>query len=109
MKNLIAISLLSFFAVSSLAESDTVQVKLIIQNGKFEPSEIKVPVNKRIELMVENKGPGPEEFESKSLKREKVIPVGQTVKITLGMLKKGTYGFFGDYHSDTAQGKIIAE
>ena len=91
------------------AEGDTVVVKLTAQNGRFEPSELKVPADKRIELMVENKGPGAEEFESKILKREKVVPVGQTVKITLGTLKKGTYDFFGDYHPDTAKGKIIAE
>ena len=65
--------------------------------------------NKRIELMVENKGPGAEEFESKELKREKVIPEGQTVKITLGTLKKGKYKFFGDYQSETAQGKLVVE
>lgn len=95
--------------LTAFAADDTVQIKLVIQNGKFQPSELKVPANKRIELMVENKGPGAEEFESKELKREKVIPEGQTVKITLGNLKKGTYKFFGDYHSETAQGKIIAE
>lgn len=94
---------------SSFAENETVQIKLVVQNGKFEPSELKAPANKRIELMVENKGPGAEEFESKELKREKVIPEGQTVKIVLGNLKKGKYKFFGDYHSETAQGKLVVE
>jgi len=93
----------------SFAEDETVQIKLVVQNGKFEPSELKAPANKRIELMVENKGPGAEEFESKELKREKVIPEGQTVKIVLGNLKKGKYKFFGDYHSETAQGKLVVE
>lgn len=107
----IFLSALFVFAFNSitLAEDDTVQIKLVIQNGKFEPSELKAPANKRIELMVENKGPGAEEFESKELKREKVIPEGQTVKITLGTLKKGKYKFFGDYHSETAQGKLVVE
>lgn len=94
---------------SSFAEDETVQIKLVVHNGKFEPSELKAPANKRIELMVENKGPGTEEFESKELKREKVIPEGQTVKIVLGSLKKGKYKFFGDYHSETAQGKLVVE
>ena len=107
----IIFTLMFAFSTSSfaVAADDTVQVKLVIHNGKFEPSELKVPANKRIELMVENKGPGAEEFESKELKREKVIPEGQTVKITLGNLRKGTYKFFGDYHAETAQGKITAE
>lgn len=110
MTKLFVIALFSLTAsLSAFAAEDTVQVKLVVKNGKFEPSELKVPADKRIELMVENKGPGAEEFESKELKREKVIPEGQTVKITLGTLKKGTYKFFGDYHSETAQGKLIAE
>lgn len=96
----------SFFAQ---AADDTVTIKLVIQNGRFEPSQISAPANKRIELVIENKGPGAEEFESKDLKREKVIPVGQTVKIVLGSLKKGVYSFFGEYHEETAQGKLSVE
>lgn len=105
----IILSILFTFSISAFAEDDTVQIKLTIQNGIFEPSEIKATADKRIELLVENKGPGAEEFESKELKREKVIPAGQTVKITLGKLKKGVYKFFGDYHQDTAKGKITIE
>lgn len=97
------------FTNLAFAEEETVQLKLVIQNGKFDPAELKAPASKRIELIIENKGPGAEEFESKELKREKVIPEGQTVKITLGTLKKGKYKFFGDYHAETAQGKLIIE
>ena len=93
----------------AFAAEETVQINLTIQNGKFEPAEIKAPAGKRVELIVENKGPGAEEFESKELKREKVIPEGKTVKITLGTLKKGTYKFFGEFHEATAQGKLVVE
>ena len=96
------------FSAIAFAE-ETVTLNLTIKDGKFNPSEFKVPANSRIEVMIENLGPGAEEFESKDLKREKVIPLGQKVKVTLGFLKKGTYKFFGDYHEDTAKGKIIAE
>lgn len=105
-----ALTLTSIFtAIKAQAADDTVQIKLTIQNGKFDPAELKAPADKRIELLVENKGPGAEEFESKELKREKVIPEGQTVKITLGNLKKGKYKFFGEYHQDTAKGILTVE
>lgn len=97
------------FLSSANAEEKTIQLNLTIENGKFIPSELKAPADARIEILVTNKGPGVEEFESKELKREKVIPVGQLVKITVGSLKKGTYKFFGEYHQDTAQGKLIIE
>ncbi len=99
----------TLFSLLSQADEETVQLKLSVQNGKFQPSELKAPAGKRIELLLENKGPGAEEFECKELKREKVVPEGQTVKITLGTLKKGIYSFFGDYHADTAKGKLVIE
>lgn len=104
----VIIALLMSFSLSVFAE-ETVQVSLIIRNGKFEPAEIKAPANKKIELVIENKGPGAEEFESIELKREKIIPQGRTVKINLGVLKKGVYPFFGEFHIETAQGKLIVD
>ncbi len=106
--NKMMIALLMCFSLTVFAE-ETVQVNLIIRNGQFEPAEIKAPANKKIELVVENKGPGAEEFESIELKREKIIPQGRTVKINLGVLKKGVYPFFGEFHIDTAQGKLIVD
>ena len=101
--------ILALIFSSAVMAEETVTLNLIIKDGKFNPSEFKVPSNSRIEVMIENLGPGAEEFESKDLKREKVIPQGQKVKVTLGILKKGTYKFFGEYHEETAKGKIIAE
>ncbi|AZZ37326.1 hypothetical protein CIK05_11170 [Bdellovibrio sp. qaytius] len=107
------LTIVALFSVCTVsiahASDDTVQITLVAQDGKFTPTEIKVPAGKRVELTVENKGTSAEEFESKELKREKVVPAGKTVKIVLGTLKKGTYKFFGDYHADTAKGVIIAE
>lgn len=104
----IIIALLMSFSVFAFAE-EAVSINLIIRNGKFEPSELKAPANKKIELVIENKGPGAEEFESIELKREKIIPQGRTVKINLGVLKKGVYPFFGEFHIETAQGKLIVD
>ncbi len=104
----VMIVLLMSLSFSVFAE-ETVQINLIIRNGKFEPAELKAPANKKIELVIENKGPGAEEFESIELKREKIIPMGRTVKINLGSLKKGVYPFFGEFHIETAQGKLIVD
>ena len=103
--------LLMFFIIMSKTafSEDTVTLHLSIKDGKFTPTEFSVPANTRIEVMIENLGPGAEEFESRDLKREKVIPQGQKVKVTLGLLKKGTYKFIGEYHEETAKGKIVVE
>jgi plastocyanin domain-containing protein len=80
-----------------------------IKNHRFEPAEIKVPANKRITLTVVNDDPTPEEFESKALKVEKIIPGKSKALIQFGPLKPGTYKFEGEFNSKTAQGVVIAE
>ncbi len=65
---------------------------------------------KRIALNVYNQDASAEEFESHELNREKVIPGGQSLVVLIGPLTAGTtYPFFGDFHQDTAQGKLIAK
>ena len=60
-------------------------------------------------LVITNKDATPEEFESKELRVEKVVPGNKTLKVRMGALKPGTYKFFGEYHEATAKGRIVAE
>ena len=60
-------------------------------------------------LVVSNKDGAPEEFESKDLRLEKVVPAGKTVRIRVPALKAGAYRFVGEYHEATAKGRILAE
>ena len=92
---------------AALAAEDLYSVT--IREHQFFPAEIKVPAGKKVKLTVENLDPTPEEFESKTLKIEKVIPGGKTMKIRIPSLKQGTYPFVGEFHEATAKGKIIAE
>ena len=108
MKKMLFISAL-LTLTTTLFANDTVVLNLVIQDGKFIPTEFKVPADKRIEIMIDNKGPGAEEFESKDLKREKVIPAGKQAKITINPLKKGVYKFVGEFHEATAKGQLIVE
>jgi plastocyanin len=85
------------------------EVHIAIKDHKFEPSEIKVPAQQRIKLQIQNQDTTPEEFESHSLKREKVIPGGGKALISIGPLKPGRYTFFGEFHPATATGVLIAE
>ena len=82
--------------------------ELEIRNHLFEPSEISIPANRKIKLMVYNRDPTPEEFESYELNREKVIMGNRKAVIFIGPLKAGKYPFFGEFNPKTAQGTIIA-
>jgi len=104
----LAVALLAGVNTAVLA-ADPAEVPLTIENHRFSPAELKVKANAPFVIVVTNKDKTPEEFESKELKLEKVVPPGQTVKIRVRALKPGTYKFFGEYNEKTAQGKIVAE
>jgi plastocyanin domain-containing protein len=97
-------------AVGVAAAQDKPQeIPVTIENNRFKPEEIKVKAGQPFVLVVTNKDAKPEEFESKDLRIEKVIPGGKTANIRVRALKPGTYTFFGEYNPKTAQGKIVAE
>lgn len=104
---LAACGLLAFTAAAPAA--DDAEFQLAIRNHRFEPAELKVPADKRVKLVVHNQDATPEEFESHSLNREKVIPAGQKVTIFIGPLKAGSYKYYGEYNEKTAQGVVVAE
>jgi hypothetical protein len=68
-----------------------------------------VPAGQKIKLVVENQDPTPEEFESYTLNREKVVPGNGQITVLVGPLKPGKYEFFGEFNQDTAQGTLVAE
>jgi len=84
------------------------EVTLEIRDHLFIPSELVVPANTKVKLVVYNRDPTPEEFESYELNREKVIVGGQRAIIFIGPLAPGEYLFFGEFNPKTAQGKVIA-
>jgi plastocyanin domain-containing protein len=98
-----------FGAPSVFGEDKPGEVAITIENNRFVPSEVKVKAGKPFVLVVTNKDAKPEEFESKELRIEKVIPGGKTANIRVRALKPGTYPFFGEYNPKTAQGQIVAE
>ena len=101
--------LLPLLSAGPAAAADMPSVVIVIKDHRFVPAEITVPAGKRVELIVENQDPTPEEFESNDLRREKIIPPKGKVSVWVGPLPAGTYGFFGDFNPKTAQGKLIAK
>jgi heme/copper-type cytochrome/quinol oxidase subunit 2 len=81
----------------------------MIKDHRFEPTEVVVPAGVKVRLLVHNADATPEEFESHTLHREKMVPAGAEVVVFVGPLDPGTYEFFGDFNPQTAQGRIIAK
>ena len=95
-------------STSGLA-ADPAEFKLVIKDHRFQPAELKVPAGQKIKLLVENQDPTPEEFESYSLNREKIVPGNSKIIVIVGPLKPGKYEFFGEFNMDSAQGVLIAQ
>lgn len=84
-------------------------LKLTARNGRFYPETIEAPAGTRFKIVVTNEGPGPEEFESIELRKETVLAPGVTRAVVFAPLKPGVYRFFGEFHPDTAQGRIVVK
>ncbi|HKX07025.1 MAG TPA: cupredoxin domain-containing protein [Stellaceae bacterium] len=104
-----ALMLLASLGVVGTAWADDPQFTLVIKDHKFTPTELQIPAGAKVRLVVRNDDATPEEFESTELHREKVVPPGQQIVVIVGPLEPGTYGFFGEFHKGSAQGKLIAK
>lgn len=101
------ILLFVFFQVRVYAGTPVIDIE--IRNHLFIPSEIIIPANTKVKLVIHNHDDTDEEFESYELNREKVI-IGQRKGIIfIGPLPVGEYPFFGEFFPKTAQGKVIVK
>ena len=80
-----------------------------LKNHKFSPSVIKVKANKPSMITLYNDDDGADEFDSSSLKVERVVPGHNKANIRIRALAPGKYPFMGEFHAATAQGMVIAE
>jgi len=108
-KSRFLLSLLLSLATLAVVAGEPPEVRIVIRNHRFVPTQVVVPANTKVKLMVVNEDATPEEFESHQLNREKVVVGRATIPVYVGPLKPGRYPFFGDFHPDTAQGELLAQ
>jgi len=80
-----------------------------LKNHKFTPSVIKVKANKPSMIILYNDDATADEFDSPSLKIERVVPGHAKGNIRIRALAPGKYPFMGEFNAATAQGVVIAE
>jgi hypothetical protein len=95
------------FCQSLLAAVEEYHVQL--KDHLFFPSQITIPANQKVKLVIYNQDNTPEEFDSFSLNRDKVIFANNKATIFIGPLQPGEYDFFGEYNPNTARGTVIVE
>jgi hypothetical protein len=101
--------MLSMNAVApSTKAEDPTTIQISVKNHQFEPAEVRGPANKPILLRVKNLDATPMEFESASLRVEKVVAANSDGVINLRPLQAGRYNFFDDFHQQTT-GVLVVE
>jgi hypothetical protein len=103
-KNVFALLLLAAsFLPGSLpaCAQQTATVTISVKNHRFQPAQIEAPAKVPIELHVKNLDPTPMEFESVSLRVEKVVAGNSEGIIRLRPLDPGSYSFFDDFNQST--------
>lgn len=103
------INLALAFAAGSAGAQELHTVTLVLRDGQLIPPMLQVPANTRLKIVIRNEGRGPAEFESRSLRKEKVLAPGATSFVVVAPLKSGSYDMFDEFHEKTATGTIVAK
>src|SRR4051812_31628878 len=81
--------------------------EMTLQNHAFSPSRLSVPAGKAFRIKLSNRDDTPAEFESKSLRFEKVVAGKAEITVSVKALEAGSYGFYDEYHEDDAKGEVV--
>ena len=107
----LALAALCAIAVLPLSPSlaqQAAEVQLTYSNGQFQPSQVSAPADKPIVFRIKNADAKAMEFESKSLRVEKVVAANSEGVINVRALKPGRYEFYDDFN-EKARGALTVQ
>jgi len=103
----VAAALSGALTVGSALAQGAVEIALSVKNHRFDPAELEAPANRPIVLRIKNLDPTPMEFESESLRVEKVFSGNSEGIVNIRPQKPGRYEFFDDFHESTTKGVLV--
>src|SRR5258708_1217175 len=102
---LAAICAIAMLPVPASQAQQPTEVQGTYSNGQFQASELRGPPDKPITVRVKNLDAKAMEFESKSLRVEKVVAAKSEGVINVRALKPGRYEFYDDFN-EKARGAL---
>ncbi len=85
-----------------------VNIQLTYSGGQFQPGQVRAPADKPIQFRVKNLDAKAMEFESTSLRVEKVVTAKSEGIINVRALKPGRYEFYDDFNQQ-ARGVLTVQ
>jgi len=101
MKGRFAMAAVLLVAGAFSAQAQQASLSISVKNHRFQPAELQAPANVPITLHVRNLDSTPMDFESVSLRVEKVVTPNSEGIVRLRPLSPGRYNFFDDFHQET--------
>ncbi len=86
---------------SGLHAQEAAAAAISVKGHHFQPAQIKAPANRPLSIRVTNFDAAAMEFESVSLRVEKVIASGGSGIVSIRPLSAGRYEFYDDFHQQT--------
>jgi len=90
------------------AQEAAAEVAITVKDHHFQPGEIRAPANRPLTIRVKNLDAAAIEFESVSLRVEKVVAAGGEGAVHVRPLAPGRYEFFDDFHQET-RGTLVVQ
>jgi heme/copper-type cytochrome/quinol oxidase subunit 2 len=95
-------------AAPALSAQEGAAVAISVKDHRFQPAEVHAPANQPLAITVKNLDTAPMEFESVSLRVEKVVTPGAAGTVHVRPLAPGRYEFYDDFHQQT-RGILIVQ
>jgi plastocyanin len=102
------IAIAMFVSVENVNAQQGAGIVITMKDHRFQPAEIHAPANRPLAITVKNLDAAAIEFESVSLRVEKVIASGSAGVVNVRALTPGRYEFFNDFHQE-ARGTLVVE
>lgn len=96
-------------AVLPAGAADLPVWQVVAKGGRLIPDTLQVPAGTRFKIAIKNEGRDAIEFESRQLKKEKVLAPGAQSFVVIAPLKPGEYDFFDEFHPETGKGRIVVK
>jgi hypothetical protein len=94
--------------LSAASAQQAIEIQITYSNGQFQPSEVRAPADKPVVFRIKNLDGKAMEFESTSLRVEKVVAAKSQGVVNVRALKAGRYEFYDDFN-EKARGALIIE
>lgn len=99
----------SAFLLTGIAYAEDPVFRIEFKDGVVMPRRLEVPAKRRFVLELHNLGKSPAEFESRELRKEKVLAPGATSTLAIRTLDPGEYDFFDDFHPEAPPAVLVAK